>query len=419
MFETHPALRAWVVCLCASLYFAYELVQLHMLNAISPFLLKDLHLTATDFGKLCSTYLVADVLFLLPVGMILDRFSTRRVILAALFLCIAGTIGFAFANSLLTACVCHFLSGIGNAFCFLSCMMLVSRWFPKEKQAFVISLVITIGLSGGVIAQTPFSLLAETVQWRQALLLDGLVGLLLFGAVYSFVYDRPAPVKSNVIRLPLPFFEGLKRALGYPQNILCGIYTGLMNLPLMIIGAMWGSLYLMQVHGLTLADASFTSSLICLGTIVGSPLAGRLADYWGEKRMLMIVGSLLSIGVMFLIMFMTAPTPAMMKALFFLLGFFSSSQVLGYPLVTESSPPELTGTSMGVAAVIIMGLAAIAQPLSGYLMDMNWNGMIVDQVPVYSAWDYQFCFWMFPLSFLISLFSVIGIQERKVVLLNQ
>lgn len=275
--------RAWVVCLLAALYFSYELVQLHMLNAISPFLLKDLRLNATDFGTLCSTYLMADVVFLMPAGMLLDRFSTRRVILIALSLCIAGTIGFSYAETLFTAGICHFLSGIGNAFCFLSCMMLVSRWFPKEKQAFAIGMVITIGLFGGVIAQTPFSFLAQALHWRNALLVDGLIGIGIFLAVYGFVYDPPGESKGNVIPLPIPFFTGLKRALLNRQNILCGLYTGLMNLPVMIIGAMWGSLFLTQVHHLTLSHASFISGLICLGTIAGSPIVGRLADSWGRS----------------------------------------------------------------------------------------------------------------------------------------
>lgn len=404
--------KAWVVCLIAALYFSYELVQLHMLNAISPFLLKDLHLSAADFGTLCSTYLMADVLFLLPAGMLLDRFATRNVILVALFLCIAGTIGFSFSETLLAACISHFLSGIGNAFCFLSCMMLVSRWFPREKQAFAIGMVITIGLFGGVIAQTPFSYLAEALHWRNALFVDGLVGIAIFLAVFGFVFDRPQEAKENVIAMPLPFFLGLKRALGNPQNFLCGLYTGLMNLPVMIIGAMLGSLFLTQVHHLTLPHASFITGLICLGTIAGSPLMGRLADHFGEKRKLMMAGAFSSLCIMMMIMYMPH-SPFSLTLLFFLLGFFSSTQVLGYPLVTESNPPELTGTSMGVAGVIIMGLAAALQPLCGYLMEAGWDGKMADQVPLYGQGDYLLCFWMFPIGFALSLMLAFAIKEKR------
>ncbi|MBS0626718.1 MAG: MFS transporter, partial [Verrucomicrobia bacterium] len=132
--------KGWIVCLVAACFFCYELVQLHMLNAISPMLMKDLSLSATDFSALCSTYLLADVIFLIPAGIILDRVSVRKVILIALGLCIVGTFGFAFSTTMTQAAVSHFLSGIGNAFCFLSCMMLANSWFGK-KSSFVMGVI--------------------------------------------------------------------------------------------------------------------------------------------------------------------------------------------------------------------------------------------------------------------------------------
>src|SRR5665647_2746589 len=49
-----------------------------------------LNLNGTSFGNLCATYLLADVIFLLPAGIILDRFSVKKVILAALSCCVLG-----------------------------------------------------------------------------------------------------------------------------------------------------------------------------------------------------------------------------------------------------------------------------------------------------------------------------------------
>ena len=83
------------------------------------------------------------MIFLIPAGILLDRFSTKKVILSALFICLAGTVGFALSENFIQAAFSHFLSGIGNAFCFLSCIMFISRWFPLEKQGFVVGVVVT------------------------------------------------------------------------------------------------------------------------------------------------------------------------------------------------------------------------------------------------------------------------------------
>lgn len=401
----------WVVCFSASLFFAYELLQLHVMNAISPMLIRDLNLSATDFGFLSSTYLIADVIFLLPAGMLLDRFSVRKVILSALFFCLIGTAGFAKATSLNFAAGCHFLSGIGNAFCFLSCIMLISRWFPKERQAFIVGLMITIGMLGGVVAQLPFSLLAQTLTWRAALMIDAAIGVVLFAIIFAFVKDAPTKVIKKKEK-GIPFLVGLKRSILNIHNISCGFYTCLMNLPLMIISAVWGTLFLTQVHHIPLTNASFIISMICMGTIVGSPIYGWISDRLQRRKALMFFGGLSSTIIFMLILLLPYPSEGMFTLLFFALGFLTSSQTLGYPLITENNPKELTGTSMGVAAVIIMGFPALIQPLSGKLLDLSWDGTMVSGAPLYSASDFRLAFLIFPIGFLAALFALARIRER-------
>lgn len=408
-------LLAWVICICAGLFFAYELMQFHMLNAIAPMLMKDLKITATNLGVLGSTYLIADVIFLLPAGIILDYFSTRKVILTALILCIIGTIGFALATTFAFACFFHFLSGIGNAFCFLSCMMFISRWFPPKKQAFVVGVVITLGMFGGVLAQAPFSVLAETLTWRNAVLIDALIGVVIFFLIFFIVKDAPSTTFIKEIKKERNshFFKDLVNCLINKQNIFCGIYTSFTNLPLMVIGAAYGSLYLSQIHKIPLSEASFVTSMICMGTILGSTLFGYISDRSGSRRKFMILGALMSFACMFVILTLQHASFGAMMILFFLLGLLSSSQVLGYPVITEHSPKHLTGTSMAVAAVIIMGVPGFVQFLCGKLIDSAWDGKMLDGTPIYAYTDFLKGFMIFPITFFLAFISALFIKESK------
>ncbi len=403
--------RAALVCLAASLFFAYELMQLHMVNAITPMLMADLQLSATDLGILGSTYIMADVLFLLPAGLILDRFSIRKVILVALGLCVAGTVGFACSNTLFQASISHFFSGIGNAFCFLSCMLLCYRWFDVRWHGFVMGAMLTMGLLGAVLAQTPFSLLAELLTWRQALLVDAVAGLAVFALVFLFVVDRESSVRQSVQNIPL--FEGVKRSITNVQNIFCGIYTGMMNLPLMLLGAVWGSLFLTQVHGMQLVEASFVTGMIGMGTIVGSPLAGLVSDRIGKRVPVMLVGAVSSLILFCCIAFTTSSSPLLFAGLFFALGLTTSTQVLGYPLIAENSPAALTGTAMGTAGIVIMGLALVLQPISGMLIDWGWDGALVAGARVYSNSNFMTAFALFPIGFAISVVLSCVIKDKR------
>src|SRR3990167_7392048 len=197
-------LRAWLVCLSAGLFFFYEFFQLNLFDVINQPLREDFKLDATQLSWMSSTYLWADLCFLLPAGVILDRFSTRRVILTALAVCIIGTIGFALTNSFVLACFFHFLSGIGNAFCFLSCVVLVAHWFPPRRQALVIGLLVTMAFAGGMMAHTPFAYFNEHYGWRNSLLIDGAVGVLFLVWIFFTVQDRPKNSQFSLPPITLP-----------------------------------------------------------------------------------------------------------------------------------------------------------------------------------------------------------------------
>ena len=82
---THHSL-AWIVTLTASLFFFYEFIQLNLFNAIAVDLMQDFHLDAAQLGNLSSMYFYANALFLFPAGMMLDRFSAKKLLLFAVAL---------------------------------------------------------------------------------------------------------------------------------------------------------------------------------------------------------------------------------------------------------------------------------------------------------------------------------------------
>jgi MFS family permease len=415
LLKRFPKKAPYIVCFTAALFFAYELMQLHMMNAIGPMVMKDLNLNAANFGLLSSTYLLADVIFLIPAGIILDRFSTRKVILIAMVLCVIGTFGLAVAPTFKVACFMHFVSGIGNAFCFLSCIMLVTRWFSASKQSLIIGLVITTGMLGGFIAQSPFAKLAQVLSWRRALMVDGVIGMFILALVALFVFDKEkiVPTKNESAGA---FLIGLKKCFFNTQNIACGLYISFMNMPLMIIGAVYGSLFLTQVHGISLIEASFAISMICVGTIVGSPVFGHYGDKYNNKKMLMAAGSILSVAVFFAIMFTPSASMVSLMTLFALLGFFTSSQVLGYPLITEGSEKSLTGTSTSIAAVIIMGLPMFLGPFAGKIMDSLSIVNPYTGITSFPNESFLIAFLIFPIGFLIALLLLSLIKEKRAAL---
>jgi len=384
-----PRYLPWLVVFSASLFFFYEFIQMQMFNTISRFILGDFKITATTLGYISSGYFLADIIFLFPAGMLIDRYSSRKVILAAMWISVISTAIFAQSHNIVIAAVCHFAAGIGNAFCFICCMRLASRWFPPRLMALVVGLIVTVAFFGGMVAQTPLAWLTTILPWREAVMIVSGLGVVIIFIVWMCVQDYPPNqtkfFEAQKIQLEsLGVKRSIKMALSNMQNWWCGLYTSFINVPLMLLGGLWGGMYLTVADGLTTLQASYVSSMIFFGSMIGCPVLGGFSDYIAQRKMPMIVFAVICLPIMMAIVLIPHLSLTSLLILFFLLGFFTSSQIIGYPALTESNPKMITGTAMGLASVLIMGSPMIFEPIFGYLMDKNWDGKIENGIHVYN-----------------------------------
>ena len=406
---------AWFVCLCASLFFFYEFIQMNMFNAISSQLMQAFHMNATQLGKMSSFYFISNVIFLFPAGMLLDRYSTRKIILVSLAICIVGTALFSAASSVFWASICRFLTGIGSGFCFLSVIRLSTRWFHSKRLALVTGVVVTIAMIGGMVAQTPLTLLSQAVSWRTALLIDAGVGVVIFAMIALVVKDYPAHHEAQHLRekaeiQQMGYWKSMGLAFLKLQNWFGGLYTCLMNLPICLLGGIWGVLYLVDAHSVSKLDASYVTSMLFFGTIIGSPLSGWISDKLGLRRMPMMVGTTLSLVLILLLLLVVHLSFPALIALFLLMGIATSTQIIGYPTVAENSIPAITAMSVSVVNITTMGGQAIFQPFFGHLMDLHAKSLH-HSAGVYAAGDFSWAMLIIPIGFVVAFLAAFCLRE--------
>jgi len=414
--KQHSNVLAWVVVLSASLYFFYEFIQMNLFASIDSQLMQAFHLNAPELGRLASMYFYANALFVFPAGVLLDRFSPKKLLLTAVILSTLGTLAFGLAHDYWVAALSRFIVGTGAAFCFLGCIRIASRWFPPKKMAFVTGVAVTMAMVGGLVAQTPFALLTNAVGWRQAVTLDAALGIIIFFAIYYWVQDRPPHSNEHIqadkaCLQSLGFWHSIGLVMKNPYNWLCGLYTSLMNLPVFLLGALWGIHYLVEVHQLSIVQGSYATTLFFVGVMIGAPVFGWFSDYIGRRVMPMIVGAILSLAVILALMYVPGLSLIQLIGLFFLIGFTTSSQVLSYPVIAELNPIALTGSAISIDSITIMVGGVVFQPLFGWFMELNWDHTIVNGVRVYAASDFSFAMLIMPIAFIISLLISFFIKE--------
>ena len=412
-------IKAWLVILSVSGFFCFEFFQINMFNALDPSLIKEFNTNATELSFLSSLYFYGTILLIFPAGMILDRVSPKKLILGALTLSLIGTALFATAESLFAACLGRFIVGVtGGPFGLLSTLKIASRWFPEQKLAFVTGVIIAVGMLGGILAQTPFILLVDSLGWREALGVDIAIGAVILFFIWQIAKDFPeekaALYNNHTIEFKeLGFVQGLLTVIKKPQNWLCGIFASLLNLPIFLLGALWGTIYLEQVYGLNRVDASYVTSMLYIGMLLGSPLFGRISDELKSRKKPMLVGNVICFFTMLVVINNTQLSIPVLMLLFFVIGFGSSSQIIAYPTVAESNPKYLTGSSQGLAAVLIMSGGAFFQPIFGWLLDLNWNGATIAGIPHYSLDNFKFALYVMPICMIVCFIALFFIKETR------
>src|SRR3989338_8855068 len=102
------SLKPMLACICAGLFFFYTIFQKVTFNAISADLISKFHLSVTGLGGISSAYLYANALWLIPGGILLEKFSSRIVTLVFVFACAVSSFVFAKSSSVLLDIIMRF-----------------------------------------------------------------------------------------------------------------------------------------------------------------------------------------------------------------------------------------------------------------------------------------------------------------------
>lgn len=407
--EFKSSMLPWMVCFAATLFFFFEFIQGNMFASIAANIMQDFQIQADKMAYLSSIYYLSNVLFLFVAGMILDRFSIKKTILFAMFLCVISTFILAYSHSYYVALFCRFVTGIGSAFCFLGPVRLASHWFPPKRMALVTGAIVTMAMTGGMLAQYPLTKLVNYVGWRQAVLDVGILGLTMLIVMFFWIKERPEVAVKKAGK-PIDVLSAAKKAYFNSQYLRAALYTSLMNMAIAIFGAMMGTLYLEQRLGVSAEQASMVNGMLFFGAIVGAPLVGWISDKVGLRILPMKIGVLASLITLLAVLYLPVSL-SMMSFLFFLLGFFTSAQVISYALVAESSSPVMTATAVSVISILTQGGYLLYQNLFSSMLTNHGGMHLINGVPVYLLEAYQHAAVILPIGLIVAFGLLFGLKE--------
>ncbi|MDF1792637.1 MAG: MFS transporter [Thalassobaculaceae bacterium] len=402
-----PALLGigWFLC---ALFFFYAFVQRVAPSVMVDELMRDFAVGGALVGNLSAFYYYAYAGSQIPVGVMLDRFGPRRLITVAIALVAVGSVVFAQAETLWMAYLGRMLIGFGCAFSFAGALNYAAIWMPPSRFATLGGWAQMLGVIGGITGQAPLGAAVEAFGWRPMMLVVGLFGAVLALACGLILRDRrradDAPARPRLL-------AGLKRAAGSGQVWLAAMFGLAMTSAMLAFGGLWGVPYVMQAYGFHKAEAALVVSMLFIGWGIGAPLFGWLADRYRRRKLFMIIGAVLSTVGIAAAVYLPHTGAITLGATLVVQGLGACSMVLCFAVGRENTPIWAAGATIGIINGCVVGSGAVLQPLLGWVLDLAWDGTLVEGARVYTAAAYERAFLVLPVIGVFGLIIALVIRE--------
>jgi MFS family permease len=402
------ALLPWAMWFLGASFYCFGFFQRVAPAVMVDAMMAEFSVGAAIAGMLSGLYFYTYAPMQIPIGLLLDRFGPRRMLAVFAALSCAGSALFASADSVTAAYVGRGLVGVGAAVTWVGALKLASLWFAPQRFAMITGLTLAMGMAGAVGAQAPLAAAVQTVGWRGTMWGAAAVAAALTVVLALFVRDgahgaRPEHGPSLA--------EGLRRVLRTGQTWIIGLYSLTMAAPMLAFAGLWGVPFLMQVHGLSRAEAAFTTSAMLVAWGIGSPLTGWISDHMGRRRPALVVTAAVALALTAAALYLPGLPVLARQGLLCLLGTASSGFVLSFATGRENVPAWASGAALGVVNTASMSSGAIFQPLIGWLLDLGWTGAMDAGSRVYDQAAWSDAFLVLPACQAVALAAALAIRE--------
>ncbi|PPK98408.1 nitrate/nitrite transporter NarK [Kineococcus xinjiangensis] len=310
-----------------------------------------------------------------PVGVLIDRFGARVLVVTGAVLMSAGQAGLAVATEVETAVAARILLGAGDAMTFVSVLRIVSTWFPPRRTPVLVQLVGLLGQVGQIASVFPLMALLHSRGWTTAYGSAAALGALTAVLAWLVLRDAPPGVAPPRARKPLPDVAADLRASWRHPGTRLGLYS---HFATPFAGTafvlLWGYPFLVSAQGLSPAGAGALLTLfVCSGAAIG-PALGALVGRHPLRRSWLVL-SIVAAQALAWAAVLAWPGRAPLPLLVVLVVAMSAgapASMIGFDYARTSNPAGRLGGATGIvnvggffSALLVMLLIGVALDLQG------------------------------------------------------
>jgi len=363
--------RAWAIWLVGMAVYVLAIFHRSSLGVAGLLAADRFGISGTQLAFFTVLQLIVYAGLQVPIGVLLDRFGSRALLLSGLVLMTAGQVAFAFVHSFPAAVAARALLGAGDAMIFVSVIRLVAVWFLVRQAPVVTQLTGQLGQLGAIVAAAPLSLALHELGWTRTFAWASAIGVPLMVAVALLVKDSPYR-RSDVVRVKLgALARSLRSVWGNPGTRL-GMWSHFTSqFSANVFAMLWGFPFLVRGEGLS-ATAASTLMMVMVGWVLVSGLVlSALVARYPYYRSYLVLGIVAAMAAGWAVVLLrTTPAPMwLLVALVCLIATGGPASMIGFDLARTFTPVQVVGRANGFVNIggFLASLLTIA--LIGVVLD--------------------------------------------------
>jgi MFS family permease len=372
-----PGARAWAVWSAGLAAYIVAVLHRTSLGVAGLDAQHRFHIGAGALASFAVLQLLVYAGLQVPVGLLLDRFGSLRLVVCGAIVMAAGQALMASTHQVGGAVAARVLVGAGDAMTFISVLRLVPQWFPARRVPVLTQMTGIVGQAGQVLSAVPLAAVLAGPGWTTAFV--GAAGAGVFVAIVAFAAVRDTP-QRRISSGPAVTFgrlgHDLSEAWRHPGTRL-GLWTHFTTqFTGTVFALMWGFPFLIAGEGLRRETASTLLTLFVLVGMAAGPLIGMLVQRHPLRRSWLVLGV---VGVnaagwgLVLAWPGRAPLPVLVL-LILALGLGGPGSMIGFDYARTFNPPNRLGTATGVVNVGGFVASLLTIELVGLILDARTGG---------------------------------------------
>ncbi|MCI0384773.1 MFS transporter [Streptomyces sp. CNQ085] len=320
------------------------------------------HINASALSSFSILQLLVYAGMQIPVGLLVDRWGTRKVLVLGIVLFTTGQFAFALSGSYATALAARALLGCGDAMTFISVLRLGSDWFPPRRGPLIAQVAALFGMAGNLLTTLVLARLLDTFGWTPTFAGSAGLGVLVLVLVLLFLRDRPEGVPACPPSSALG--QGPPREHGHVRRQLAeawrepGTRLGMWvhfttQFPGMVFLLLWGMPFLVEAQGRTRAEAGTLLTVVVLSNMAIGLVYGQVIARHHSARAPIALGTVLATAAVWT-MALGWPGRAPLWAMVLLcvvLGSCGPGSMIGFDFARPANPPERQSTASGIVNI--------------------------------------------------------------------